>query len=71
MIRSFVRLNLFVAGLLSFRQLNTIAMKTPRNKTEQKEVNEATKKAKGAEPENATSAKDASKVATKKKKSEK
>lgn len=44
-------------------------MKSPGNKTEQKEINEATKKAKGAEPENATSAKDAKKVVTSKKKS--
>lgn len=46
-------------------------MKSPGNKTEQKEAGEATKKAKGAEPENATSAKDAKKVATNKKKSAK
>jgi hypothetical protein len=46
-------------------------MKSPRNKTEQKEVSEATGKAKGAEPENATSAKDAKKVAVSKKKSTK
>lgn len=44
-------------------------MKSPRNKTEQKEVAELDRKAKGAEPENATSAKDAKKVTVGKKKS--
>ncbi|NQX42845.1 hypothetical protein SAMN05421820_11395 [Pedobacter steynii] len=46
-------------------------MKSQRNRTEQKEISEGTKKAKGAEPENATSAKDAKKVVTNKKKSAK
>lgn len=43
-------------------------MKTPKNKTEKKEIEQATKKAKGSEPENATSAKDAKKVEITKKK---
>jgi len=65
-------LNLFVPGVFILQiNLNSVVMKSPRNKTEQKELNEVTKKAKGAEPENATSAKDAKKVVTTKKKSAK
>lgn len=43
-------------------------MKSQGKKTEKKEVAESTKKAKGSEPENATSAKDAKKVPITKKK---
>ncbi|TDQ06348.1 hypothetical protein [Pedobacter metabolipauper] len=41
-------------------------MKSPKNKTEKAEITDQ-KKPKGAEPENATSAKDAKKVKTDKK----
>lgn len=41
-------------------------MKSPKDKTQKKEMAEAGRKAKGAEPENQTSAKDAKKVPVKK-----
>ncbi|EDM35800.1 hypothetical protein PBAL39_06461 [Pedobacter sp. BAL39] len=44
-------------------------MKNPKNNTEKKEVDQSSKKAKGPEPENNTSAKDAKKVPVTKKKS--
>lgn len=43
-------------------------MKSPKNKTEKKEMDDSAKKAKGAEPENSTSAKDAKKIPVKKEK---
>jgi hypothetical protein len=65
-------INLFDPGVFILQiNLNSLVMKSPRNKTEQKELKEGTKKAKGTEPENATSAKDAKKVVTTKKKSTK
>lgn len=41
-------------------------MKNPKDKTQQKEIADAGRKAKGTEPENQTSAKDAKKVPAKK-----